>query len=267
MQNKEFNPKKYWETRLAINSGLTGVGFTMLGDHFNKWAYKTRKFAFLQTVNKLGISLDTLMVADIGSGTGFYIDIWKRLGVERIQGFDLTDVAVQGLRKKFPELDFTQLDISAELPEELNNKFDVVSCMDVLFHIVDDAAYLQAFKNINKMLKPGGVFVFSENFVTTHKKIISAWFVMKTKEEGLSILRESNFKIISRRPLFFIMSSPTNSDNLFLKYYWKTHLFLLPKLPVLGTVIGFFAYPFEVLLLKYSKTAVSTEIFSVQKPL
>ena len=48
--------------------------------------------------------------------------------------------------------------------------FDAVSAFDVLFHIVDDAAYGRAFQNIASLLKPGGWFLWSDNFLKANPR-------------------------------------------------------------------------------------------------
>src|SRR5688500_18643814 len=76
-------------------------------------------------------------ILDVGSGTGFYVDRWLRLGA-RVTGLDLTEVAVRELGRSFPQARFVQGDIGAELePLTLTPaSFDAVSAFDVLFHIV-----------------------------------------------------------------------------------------------------------------------------------
>lgn len=44
-----------------------------------------------------GIDLSTRDILDIGSGTGFYVDLWKRLGARSITGSDFAPFAVRAL--------------------------------------------------------------------------------------------------------------------------------------------------------------------------
>ncbi|MBU1023843.1 class I SAM-dependent methyltransferase, partial [bacterium] len=80
----EFDPRQYWEKRLADNYGLNAVGYWSMGTNFNRWMYRVRKAVFLKIVRSLKINLREASVLDIGSGTGFYIDLWKKLDVESI---------------------------------------------------------------------------------------------------------------------------------------------------------------------------------------
>src|ERR1043166_8271428 len=105
-------------------------------------------------------------VLDVGSGTGFYVDRWLRLGA-RVTGLDLTEIAVAELSRAFPAARFLRADIGASLDGVplAPGWFDAVSAFDVLFHIVDDAQYARAFENIPSLLRPGGWFLGPENFL------------------------------------------------------------------------------------------------------
>ena len=90
------------------------------------------------------------VVLDIGCGTGFFIDRWKS-GVKRIVGIDITQVAVEKLRRQYPYVELHQMDIGDGAVGLSRNTFDAVSAFDVLYHIVDDAKYFAALGNIDSL--------------------------------------------------------------------------------------------------------------------
>ena len=45
-----FDPKNYWEQRLATSTGLEGVGYLGLGQPFNEWMYRVRRWNFKRFV-------------------------------------------------------------------------------------------------------------------------------------------------------------------------------------------------------------------------
>ena len=96
-----------------------------------------------------------------------YVDLWKSVGVADVVASDFSEVAVGNLRARFPDTRVVQLDITslADHPELDDSGFDIVSAMDVLFHIVDDEAYERAIRNLLGLLKPGGFLVFTENLL------------------------------------------------------------------------------------------------------
>jgi 2-polyprenyl-3-methyl-5-hydroxy-6-metoxy-1,4-benzoquinol methylase len=265
MATDQFNAKEYWENRLKTHKGLEGVGFTSLGKYFNIYAYKARKHCFLTALKDIDFNPKESKVADIGSGIGYWIETLDQLKTKEIYGFDITTEAVLLLTNKFPNHTFQQLDIGKQIPDSLKEKFDVITCMDVLFHIVDDKAYLQAFKNINSMLKPGGFFICSEYVIPKEKKAVSSYFVMKTKEEFDKIINESRFELVKSSPYMQIINIPANTNNFFLKYLWKILLVVIPPAKIIGLPIALAMYPFELLMLKISKKPLGMQIFTFRK--
>src|SRR2546423_1632000 len=113
-----------------------------------------RARVFSRAVRRAVKNVPSSSVLDIGSGSGFYIQQWRRLGATRILGLDLTDAAVSNRRRQFPELRFIQLDITGPIEGLQPDSFDIVSAFDILYHIIDDAAYDRALLNISMMLRP-----------------------------------------------------------------------------------------------------------------
>ena len=157
--------RDYWETRLGEHFTLDGVGYLGLGKSFNAWMYRVRRVIVMRRLRSLLKELATRDVLDVGSGTGFYIDLWRRLGVRSVTGSDITEKAVEELSARYPSNRFMRLDIGAEENPLAEGGFDVATAFDVLFHIVDDEHYRRAFRNIAHALKPGGLLVFTDNFV------------------------------------------------------------------------------------------------------
>ena len=102
--------------------------------------------------------------------------------------------------------------MSADGEELEPESFDAISAMDVLFHITDDDAYARAVDNLARMLRPGGLLVLSENFLhgpalrSTHQASRSLETI-----EGL--LRAAGLEPLWRRPVFFLMNGPADSDS------------------------------------------------------
>ena len=163
---KEFNPKTYWEKRLQDAYNIKGVGCKGMGNSYNKWMYRVRRAIFKKYVKRLKLIWNSMEALDIGSGTGFYIDRWKELGVKNISGCDITETAVKNLAENYKNNNFYLQDISEELkPEIAGRKYDIISAFDVLFHVVDDKKYEKTISNIYNLLQDDGYFILSDNFV------------------------------------------------------------------------------------------------------
>lgn len=256
----DLNSKDYWEGRLKENFGLHGTGFQGLGRRYNEYMYKVRRRVFVQRIRKLNIDYANVNVLDIGSGTGFYVRLWKDLGVIKITGTDITMVAVENLRSMYPSNEFLQLDIGDEVGyKTLQNKFDIISAFDVLFHIVDDSRYNNAIKNIFSLLKPGGLFIFSDNFLH-QDSLRSARQVSRSLSVIQKALRENNFEVILRRPMFVLMNAPVDTNRSVLRLMWRTITSLVRHSDRMAYLVGNVLYPLELLLVSVITESPSTEM-------
>ncbi len=102
---------------------------------------------------------------DFACGTG---DLLARAHAEGFScaGADSSRAQLRYARKACPSATFVQAPMqSAKLP----GKYDVISCFgDSIHHLQDRKQLQQFFRNVNRHLAPGGVFVFDFNtFVRT----------------------------------------------------------------------------------------------------
>lgn len=265
MKNSET--RGYWEERLAKNFDLSGVGFSTLGKNYNGWMYRVRRHVLLKTLGKLDYRFsDATTVLDIGVGTGFYIDFWKELCKGRVDGLDITDVAVKNMKAKYPDSQFYVADIGENnLLETLGkNRYSVVSAFDVLFHITSDEKYRRAVQNIHALLEPAGIFVLSENFV--HSNGARANFqVTRSKRYIERLLAETGFQVIERAPMFVLMNAPVNSDSRFRRFCWRSLTRLVSRGESAGSAVGGAIYPLERLLLSMTREGPSTELIICKK--
>jgi SAM-dependent methyltransferase len=257
----DFDPQAYWDTRHTKRYGPESVGYAGLGVPFNVWMYRVRRHVVAREIRKSGIKLSRCDVLDIGSGTGFYIDLWSRLGAKSVSGSDFAPFAVRSLRERFPDQRFFELDITApELPSELG-QFDLVSAFDIFYHIVDDRKYAQAFHNIMALVRPGGYFVFSENFLPAERES-GVHQVSRSCAEITQLLHENEFEILRRAPVFLLMNRPLKSRNRALSTTWG----LIERVtsrhdrPYLGHWLGAALYPVEISALRWMSTGPTTEM-------
>jgi SAM-dependent methyltransferase len=260
-----FDPQAYWSDRLDRTYTLGGVGWLGLGEAFNEWMYRVRRRVFLRTARDvLGDSLADAHVLDVGSGTGFYVERWHELDAVEVSGADLTDVAVQRLRERFPGDEFTRFDLTAEPDGLPANHYDAISAMDVLFHIVDDAGYERAVVNVHSLLRPGGSLIFSENLI--HDEWIrSEHQVVRDIDWTLALLDRAGFEVVRRRPLFVLMNTPVDSSNRLLERYWGLLMSGVRSGPRASAALGAVLYPVELGLTALLRESPTTEIVVARK--
>ena len=259
-----FDPSKYWDTRLRRNFGLEGVGYARLGRRYNEWMYRVRARVFRRVAGPLPLRSPDTRVLDIGPGTGFYIEQWRRLGAGRITGADIAPVAVEELTRRFPDARFVQADIGAPLSAALGGPYDAVSAFDVLFHVVDDARFARALLNVAALLEPGGWFIFSDNFL--HDRTIRVRHqVSRSLAEITAGLEAAGFEIVVRRPMFILMNHPGDTPSRWPEWAWKALVAPATVSEAAGFLIGAALYPLELGLTAVCRESPTTEIMVCRK--
>ncbi len=260
----EFDSREYWEQRLRVNAGLDGVGYLALGQGFNRWLYKIRRHVFLRQVRALNLPFPSMNVLDVGSGTGFYVNLWCELGVRNITGSDLTAIAVERLLQRYPACHFVQMDIADSNAQLADATFDAVSIFDVLFHIVDDKKFSQAVRNLSRFVKPNGFLLLSDNFLHGDPVRVKH-HVSRSLEEMEAVLQQVGFDVLLRAPMFFLMNAPVDSESHLLRWHWRCLERLVPLHEIVGTLWGAALYPLEILCLSMAREGPSTEMMICRK--
>lgn len=259
-----FDGRSYWEDRLRASYSLTGVGYRRLGLRYNTWMYRIRARVFARLTASLPVRWDQARVLDVGAGTGFYVAEWHRIGVPHVTGVDITEKAVEELRQRFPRDAFHRLDIGVPLdPRDARlptRAYDAVTAMDVLFHLVDDRAYAQAFRNIAALVKPGGWLLWSDNFLRHGTERVRHQ-VSRPLAESERLVREAGFEVARRVPMFVLMNYPADTRSRLARLFWT--VFVAAPASVaepLGWAVGAGLYPIESWLTAARQESPTTEI-------
>jgi SAM-dependent methyltransferase len=265
MSTSPFDTKDYWEKRFATSTDLSTVGYAGLGKPFNQWMYRLRRRVFLRTVTPLAAKENLHVVLDVGSGSGFYIDRWHELQIGDIRACDITDVAVDRLRVKYPQHEVTVLDVGSESDNLPAWQVDAISAFDITFHIVSDTRLAQAFVNMFGLLRPGGLLIFTDNFVQSSIKRTDH-HVSRTKATLEEAVHAAGFEIVSRKPAFFFMNQPVDTDNTLHQRSWAMMTSTLKRWPTTGHLFGPLLFPIDLTLVKLLSEGPSTEIMVCRKP-
>lgn len=261
MMIKNIDPTQYWQQRHQ-KTDLATVGYIGLGLPFNYWMYRVREKVFDQTVLQEHLNLSQAKILDIGSGSGFYINRWRNLKAKNITASDFSSRALKQIKKSFRKLKTLEMDITLSPPKNLG-QYDIISAFDILYHILDDKKYDRAINNIYKLLKPDGVFIFSENL--TEKTERGPYQVSRSQKTIFQNLKKSHFQIEQVKPIFYLMNAPLNSQNRLLKLYWFLLNNALIRFNFLGHFFGPLLFPWELLLVINRQKGTSTNIIVCRK--
>jgi 2-polyprenyl-3-methyl-5-hydroxy-6-metoxy-1,4-benzoquinol methylase len=256
----DLDRQGYWEERLRWGGERQGVGHAGLGEGFNWWLYRVRRSVFLRELRPLlPRESARLRVLDVGSGTGFCVERWHELGVAHLTGTDIAPVAVERLRRRFPADTFLRWDVGSQ-PQELDGlRFDAISAMDVVFHLVDDRAYERCFAHLHGLLEPGGLLVFSENFL--HDRALRLPHqVSRTLAEIERVVTQSGFEMLRRRPLACLMNEPHDSRARIHRMWWRALAGIASRSEAMGAAAGALLYPLELTLVSRLREGPSTEL-------
>ncbi len=261
-----FDPTDYWQKRLSASYSLGSVGWSSLGEGFNEWSYAVRRRVFTRVARQALAGRADANVLDVGSGTGFYLDLWQRLGVGHITGSDLTEVAVERLAQRFPGMMIEQMDIGEAEVRLPQGAYDAVSIVDVLFHIVDDDRYVQALSNLSRLLKAGGTLILSENLVPRQSR--TAHQVTRSRAWILSALAEAGLVVAHEHPMFFLMNTPVASDRRPLHKWWELVMRVVPRNEAIGWTVGATLFPIELALTRLAtdRHSPSTTLVVCRRP-
>jgi SAM-dependent methyltransferase len=106
-------------------------------------------------------------VLDVGSGAGHWLDFYADVfGARRLVGVEISRPAAAALRARYAHTETVEV-VEADVSSpafDLDEEFEVVNAIGVMFHIVDDAAWRRAVSNLARRLVPGGFLVVGGQF-------------------------------------------------------------------------------------------------------
>jgi SAM-dependent methyltransferase len=153
-----FDAEAYWSERLREHYDLRGVGHLSYSIGYNRWMYRRKRDLLRLALRGIAAPFAAL---DIGSGTGWVVRELLELG-GTVEGCDLSELAVERLTASIPAARFFQLVVGADPIPRPDESFDVVTAIDVTYHITDDAHWRDALAEVARVLRPGGRFVITD---------------------------------------------------------------------------------------------------------
>lgn len=196
--------QSYWEERLRNNLNLRGTGHRAFGLAYNGWLYRAQSDCMDAVSARAGVEIAGRKVLDVGSGTGYFVEYFKRKGAAHVTGLDITQSSVDYLAQTYPEDDFRVADVAAT-DFVLGRQFEIVSIISVLYHVVDDAGFAQAVKNLCDHVAPGGYLFLSDTFqqpllpTARHARF-------RSLDQYRALLNAGEMEIVEVLPIYYLLN-------------------------------------------------------------
>jgi SAM-dependent methyltransferase len=158
--NQDYKPAKYWSDLLATDFSLRGVGHSDYRVSYNRWMYRWKRHVVRRALRSVGRGRTAL---DIGSGIGWVVNELLRTGA-RIEGSDIAETAIELLRMRFPSVPFFRTTFGSEVLPRPNDAYDLVTILEVVFHVTDDDQWASGIAEIGRVLCPGGRLIVTDGF-------------------------------------------------------------------------------------------------------
>jgi SAM-dependent methyltransferase len=214
-----YDPKAYWEARLASHGGLRGTGHISFGETYNQWLYRAKRRTLEGAL--ANVTIRDKQVLDVGCGNGYFVDWYLGHGAT-VSGLDIAERSIEALKRRQGG-DFRVLDISA--PEvEPPGRYDIVNVWDVLYHVVDEAGFRRALRLIGSSVRENGFLLITDRFGAANDDLRAGHVRMRCLATYQALLPALGFEFVGLKFLFRwlnrYVSLPAIDGRLGRFYYW-----------------------------------------------
>ncbi len=180
-----MNLIEYWDKRISENK-LSGTGDISLHPKVNELIKNLK----MKTISSL-IEFKGKKVLDAGCGVGIYSKFAQEMNASQVIAIDFATSAIKMTRSI--QIEGINADVSY-LPFK-DGCFDVVMCLSVLYHIVDDERWEIAINELIRVLKTDGKILLQiEHDIDTpnldhyHKRPFES-YLQKFRELKLNVVK------------------------------------------------------------------------------
>lgn len=192
-----YEPARYWSQRLADDFSLRGTGHISYSEPYNQWLYRAKHRALWRA---LGHRTGTVRALDVGSGVGWVVDQLLAWGAT-VEGCDIAEVAVDGLRSRFPGMTFYRHAVGSEPLPCPAETYDLITMLDVAYHLTDDDRWEAAVDDLARALRRGGRLVVTDRFGATDA-VPAPHVRFRAKPRWLDSTAASGLRLVAIGPLF-----------------------------------------------------------------
>lgn len=195
---KKFDDKTYWQQRHARVNSIKASGLKSVGIKANRYIYRILSEQYLKLLGKLPMQ-DVKTILDCGYGDGHFLSFFKKhFPDKKLTGVDISEAA----RDKIDVVPKKHLHIGDLSSFNLNKRFDLVHCFDVLYHVLNEADYRSSLENIAN--HANNYIVLHEKFVNKSPRFSSAHVRFRRREYTNQVLNSKGFYLHTEIPTHFM---------------------------------------------------------------
>ena len=157
----------YWD-RACQAKGHTGYGDPLLHTYDQPVRLSTVEKILNQFYPN---GLKNFHALDVGCGSGDYIALLRSRGA-RVHGVDISQEVIDRTASRFTQDSEVSLESGAILEVVLQpSSFDIITCVTVLQHIVDEEEFEDSINMLGSALRPGGHMIILELAPPHHQPV------------------------------------------------------------------------------------------------
>jgi hypothetical protein len=114
-------------------------------------------------------------------------------------------------------------------------------------------------RNCGQLVRPGGIVIFSENFLhgTAQR---GAHQVSRSLSEIAAAVNDAKLSVYERRPMFVLMNAPVDTNSRAIQRFWSLLTRVVRRGEATAFIVGMLLYPVELLLCSVLAESPSTEL-------
>jgi SAM-dependent methyltransferase len=171
---------------------------------------------YSRLISDLKIQADRGKILDVGAGSGRWIRFFlQQFSPSLLMGIDFTAASIDLLQRRYANHSKTRTAFqTADLTDpalNLNEKFDLINVMNVLFHIPEPDRFATAMRNLANHLSPTGRIVTTEYMPRTTMR--TNWMLVRSRYEMEAAAASVGLKIVAIRATGIFNNDPMGLDG------------------------------------------------------
>jgi SAM-dependent methyltransferase len=200
-----FDPIRYWNDRVHPEATLADTGVQGYSLNYNKKLYQLKTMAFKRILTPYADSFRGQPVLNVGCGIGFFENWLERVYDMRASGVDVSLKLVEALKRRYSKRHYEYWDFadgaSPNLPME---SFQLITFIDVLYHIIDDQRWFRTVQNAVCHLRLGGFVLITD--ITNGQACSAPHVRFRSLEAYEEILSACRLQKVSQANMYYLFN-------------------------------------------------------------